>query len=555
MGMPDDVTSLEDAEDADLLRRWADLGDGDAVRVLARRHAGMVTGAAARALGGDRSLAEEAAQRVFTVMAAKAGALWCHPALGPWLHRAALLEARALRRRESRRDRALRRVAEESPMPMDHTPDSPSREHLLAELDEALERLPDSDRHVLILRYYEGRGFREIGTRLGKSDDTVQKQATRALEKLSRILGRRGLAVPGAVAGAVLASAGSASTASAAGIAKCAAAAVTGAPRMGVAGKVWHSLQFMSYGKSTTWAVTAAALLLMALSAVSGYRAGAAAAPAEGFAVSANDHTVSNRLSGAGGALSPAGVSGKSSQSSGAVSGGPPLLDILRAAASIKMDLAGEWSVYSEDMYPVLGLYRPEDAEDAIDLLGEFHGEAEKFESVAGLIFSAMAAGDWRAARARILAPDALRQDGAVSGQALRAVAEAWGREDPAAAFRWANGLIDSGETPCDPQRGVGEKLLADWLGRDPDGAVAEMERRLASQTPLVGKAVAKSIEERPQWWLDRLAATADPATRERFLRLARGGLVLLPAAERSRAVAAWVTDPALAAELLEIAP
>lgn len=151
--------------------------------------------------------------------------------------------------------------------------------------------------------------------------------------------------------------------------------------------------------------------------------------------------------------------------------------------------------------------------------------------------------------------PDALRPDGKLSGQAVRAVAEAWGRENPEAAFRWANGLIDSGRTPFDPARGVGETLLADWLARDERGAVAEMERRLESQTELVGEAVKRSMGDRPQWWLDRLSSGADPASRATILRLARSSLVLQSPEARAASVAFLAKDPALAQELLQPAP
>ncbi|RYD37726.1 MAG: sigma-70 family RNA polymerase sigma factor, partial [Verrucomicrobiaceae bacterium] len=537
---------------------WVEHGDGDAVHVLTRRHAGLVLGTARRALSGSQCLAEEAAQAVFTVMAAKAASLRSHPALHLWLHRAALLEACALRRREARRHRLMASLAAESDVMNPPPPLSPShlRHRILTELDEALEHLPESDRHLLILRYYEGHSFRDIGTRLCKADDTVQKQASRALEKLSCLLRRRGVAVPASALGMMLNAEALSPGVSAANVSQFAGSAVTGAPHLGLAAKSWHSLQFMLHGKSTTWAAAAAALLLLALSAGSGFHTGAAAEAARQLAGTASDRQAAAALTKPGSARFSAGASRTGPPPpGGAVRGRPPLLDILQAASTIQMDLNGGWSMYSEDMYPNLGHYSSGDTESAITLLGEFRGNTDKFESVSGLIFSAMADEDWRAARERIMKPDALRPDGKLSGQAVRAVAESWGRENPEAAFRWANGLIDSGRTPFDPARGVGETLLADWLARDERGAVAEMERRLESQTALVGKAVEKSITDRPQWWLDRLSPGVDPATRTATLRLARGSLVMLPPAERASSIAAWVRDPALADELLQPAP
>ncbi len=540
-------------EDGHLLRRWVEEGDGSAVRVLTRRHAALVTGVAKRALSGNQSLAEEAAQAVFTAMVAKASSLLNHPALNLWLHRAALLEASGLRRREARRHRRIEALAAE-PDFMNPSDPAPSWHRVLPELDEALERLPEADRHVLILRYYEGRNFRDIGARLRKSDDTVQKQVSRALEKLAGLLRRRGVVISAAVLAAGLGSAGLAPPAAAAVTADYAATAILRAPHLGFAEKSWQTIQLMTYGKSTTLTLTAAAVLLLALSTGGGYYAGTvseAAAPAltsgadaGGSFQNARRPPLPKSAPGKGAGGTAEGKRGK-----------PPLQDILEAASSIRMSLTGDWSMYSEDMYPTLGHYDPAHTEEAIALLGGFRRDDVKFESVSGVIFSALADHDWRAAKRRMMSPDALRHDGKLSGQAVRAVAEAWGRENPAEAFRWANGLIDAGRTPFDAERGVGEGLLADWLVRDERGAMAEMERRLENQTPLVGQAVEKSIGGRPEWWLDRLSPGADPASRSQALRLARSSLVLLSPKQRQESVSRWVNDPGLSAELLQSAP
>ncbi len=546
---------FEPAEDAALLRRWVECGDEEAVSLLTHRHAGLVAGTARRALSGNQYLAEEAAQAVFTAMVAKADALRNHPALNLWLHRAALLEAFRLRRREARRHRRMADLAAEFEV-LNQTSMSPGWQHTLTELDEALERLPESDRELLILRYYEGRNYREIGARFRKTDDTVQKQASRALAKLAGLLRRRGVDITSAALAAGLGGGGLMPRASAAATATFARAAITNAPRPGFAAKSWLTLQIMTRVKSTTPAVTAAALILLALSAGGGFYSGFTS-ETESQAAVPGSKTPSGGPSGItkGPRLNAGPVKAVQGSPGNRRSERPPLLDILRAASTIKMSLTGDWSMYSEDMYPVLGHYEIGDTEKSIALLEEFRGNADKFESVSGLIFSALADHDWRAARTRMMEPDALRPDGKLSGQAVRAVADAWGRENPEAAFRWANDLIQSGNTPFERDRGVGEKLLADWLVRDARGAIGEMERRLESQTSLVGKAVGKSIEQSPRWWLDRLAADADPASRNQTLRLARSSLFLLSPGEREASLATWVTDPALVSELLQSHP
>jgi hypothetical protein len=73
-------------------------------------------------------------------------------------------------------------------------------------LDEALDRLPAGDRALLLGRFFEKRGFRELSAELGKSEAALRKQSERALAKLrARLqsrLGNRALG-QGAVAGLV----------------------------------------------------------------------------------------------------------------------------------------------------------------------------------------------------------------------------------------------------------------------------------------------------------------------------------------------------------------
>ena len=58
---------------------------------------------------------------------------------------------------------------------------------------QAVEKLPDKFREVILLRYYEGRSSEEIAKRLGISPASVNQYAKRAREKLKAILIRDGI--------------------------------------------------------------------------------------------------------------------------------------------------------------------------------------------------------------------------------------------------------------------------------------------------------------------------------------------------------------------------
>jgi hypothetical protein len=63
-------------------------------------------------------------------------------------------------------------------------------------IDDAIAALPAADRELVLLRFFHGRSFREIGSLVGKSDDAAQKQCERALSKLARVLARAGITLP-----------------------------------------------------------------------------------------------------------------------------------------------------------------------------------------------------------------------------------------------------------------------------------------------------------------------------------------------------------------------
>jgi RNA polymerase sigma-70 factor (ECF subfamily) len=56
-------------------------------------------------------------------------------------------------------------------------------------LADALARLPEDYREVIVLRHLEGLPFAEVGRRLGRSEDSVQKLWLRGLARLRRCLG------------------------------------------------------------------------------------------------------------------------------------------------------------------------------------------------------------------------------------------------------------------------------------------------------------------------------------------------------------------------------
>lgn len=66
----------------------------------------------------------------------------------------------------------------------------------IAVLEDALREMPERERRLIELRYFEGRQFDEIATELGAGQSTVRRHHQEALVMLGRRLQRRGVSEP-----------------------------------------------------------------------------------------------------------------------------------------------------------------------------------------------------------------------------------------------------------------------------------------------------------------------------------------------------------------------
>jgi RNA polymerase sigma factor (sigma-70 family) len=188
-------------EDADLLREYVERGDQNAFGELVRRHIDLVYSAALRRMAGDRHRAEEVTQMVFTDLARKAKQLRNHPVLAAWLHQSTRWAAAGLRRAEVRRRINEAAAAEHLSPSADGSCDW---DQLRPILDEALDSLNETDRKAVLLRFFSGRAYLEIGSQLGVNENTARMRVERALEKLQGLLARRGVTSTATALGVVL---------------------------------------------------------------------------------------------------------------------------------------------------------------------------------------------------------------------------------------------------------------------------------------------------------------------------------------------------------------
>ena len=172
-----------------------------AFRELVTRYLDFVYSAAVRLVDGDTHLAHDISQIVFADLARLAPSLSPKIMLGAWLHRhTCFVAAKTLRSERRRRARETEAVAMNSLT--DHS--KANLAQIAPILDEAIDQLGASDRTAILLRFFEQRDFRSVGTSLGSNEEAARKRVNRALDKLHSLLKRRGVTLSAsALAGAL----------------------------------------------------------------------------------------------------------------------------------------------------------------------------------------------------------------------------------------------------------------------------------------------------------------------------------------------------------------
>lgn len=190
-------------EDAELLRCYARFRSESAFAELVQRRIGLVYSVALRRTR-DAHLAEDAAQAVFADLARKAASLPADTVLAGWLYRSAHYAAtNIMRAEESRVAREQEAQRMQAISADDRPPDT--WEKIKPLLDEVMSELDEPDRDAILLRFFDGRSFAEVGAQLQLTENAARMRVDRALDKLHAAFARRDIKSTTAVLGVVFA--------------------------------------------------------------------------------------------------------------------------------------------------------------------------------------------------------------------------------------------------------------------------------------------------------------------------------------------------------------
>src|SRR5215469_9692111 len=177
---------MQELDDNALLREYVERDSQEAFAALVERHVNKVYSVALRHTRNPGH-AEEITQVVFIILAQKSGKLGKKVILSGWLYQAARLTATTFIRSE------IRRARREQEACMQSTLNEPDNWRELSPLiDGVIGKLDRADRDALVLRFFDGKSMQEVGAELGASEDAAKMRVSRALEKIRKILAKRG---------------------------------------------------------------------------------------------------------------------------------------------------------------------------------------------------------------------------------------------------------------------------------------------------------------------------------------------------------------------------
>jgi len=190
---------MPEMNDIELLRRYVTEHDEAGFTLLVERYVGLVYSTAMRQVR-DTCLAEEVTQAVFIILARKAHTFRPGMAVSGWLYRAARFAASDALKSNTRR---LKREQEATQMDT-NSADNSTWARIAPYVEEAMAKLSQKDREVIVLRYFDDRPLAEVGNTLGIKEDAARKRVERALDRLRSFFARRGVLIPAITLGSLL---------------------------------------------------------------------------------------------------------------------------------------------------------------------------------------------------------------------------------------------------------------------------------------------------------------------------------------------------------------
>ena len=182
--------------DSELLSRYVDRGDEAAFEEIVARYLPLVRGVLWRRMGKTDAV-DELAMQAFAALAQNAGDLRQRASIGGWLVITARQKSAENLRKTATRKRHMDKLAEHEAAHAGALHQTATLDEATSYLDDALASLGEADRDAVLLHFYDGLPYREIGQRIARGEDAARKRVNKALERMAAFLKRRGVTLTG----------------------------------------------------------------------------------------------------------------------------------------------------------------------------------------------------------------------------------------------------------------------------------------------------------------------------------------------------------------------
>jgi RNA polymerase sigma factor (sigma-70 family) len=183
---------VEQKHDFDDVAQYASTGDSQAFARIVRRHIDMVYSAALRRTS-DRHLADDITQSTFLVLAQQAKSLRPGVHLAAWLLRVTRYTASNAVRLKNRRARYERKAGQAVAAKETQAAPDDLWAAIAPKLDDAVLSLRETDRQIVVLRFFENCSMVQAAKNLGISEDAARQRLSRAIARLRGILAGDGV--------------------------------------------------------------------------------------------------------------------------------------------------------------------------------------------------------------------------------------------------------------------------------------------------------------------------------------------------------------------------
>jgi len=183
---------MPELDDPELLAEFAETNSETAFAALVVRHLNLVYSTALRFTGNPHH-AEEVTQAVFIILGRKAGKLSPRVVLSGWLYQVARFTSANFLKGEIRRQHREQEAYMQTILNGGSDASSQNWKEIAPLLDEAMGKLGETDRNVVVLRFFENQTAAEVAVKLKLTEAATHKRVSRALEKLRKIFTKHGV--------------------------------------------------------------------------------------------------------------------------------------------------------------------------------------------------------------------------------------------------------------------------------------------------------------------------------------------------------------------------